>query len=153
MIENKDYSLLDNTTGEILEYRPKRKRIKYIFALYFPNKNKSVLDLLIYRMSDNNISALDKVSRTITDLKIARSVYFKQIDDLIKNDICIRITNRTYFINPSLYLKSSRRAFDKLNKFYMQTKSDQQQKEIEKLKLARAGDKLINKVHKLLDNE
>ena len=121
------YGIIDTWTGEILPYNPKSKhKDKTFYALYFPH-SKTVFDYFIKFMSSTNIVEITDSKLVYTTLNICKASYHNQINSLIRKNICIRLSNTRFFINPEYYIKSSRKSIGQLIKFYNALKNSKEQ--------------------------
>jgi hypothetical protein len=127
-LKTEEYGIINLETGEVFPYKPKGKHDnKNVYALYFPIRD-TVLDYLVRNMSSSNIAEV-KRSVALKSLRMTDREYTAAIKNLMKDNTCLRIGNNIYFLNPAIYLKTSRKQFVKINSVYTQLKA-QQQKEI-----------------------
>jgi hypothetical protein len=140
------YQLLDTETGELLPYKPKGKhnKNKSLYNLHTPSLDEDIYDYLLYYMTSNNISEVNK-SDVTTRLKISDREYTREIDYLIKKNKLIRIGKNRYFINPAKDFKTSRTQINKLKEFYLKAKSETQAKELDMLRQPKQYAKRVNK--------
>ena len=121
------YAITDSWTGEMLPYKPKGKhKNKTFYTIYFPG-SENVTDYFLKFMSSTNIIQINDPAFVYNSLNISKATYHREINKMIRNNICIRISNTSYFINPERHIKGSRQSIPKLSQFYNALKNSKKQ--------------------------